>query len=218
MALPSPTVGLAAVIASFLIPLAQVIAPVVQEAWTTDMKLRVDQAIAVERLALERAISSEKQREQVADILMDRYIDQDAEDQRKALAIIIGLFPHFAGDLEEALSRYAANDAVKDAAERGIARASDVPNSVLDQARQAEQAGFEALLKNDLPLAREQFDKAFRAYPDFHNVDEIKRKLDTLTTDDATTMQRLKKSIVKENSWRMPEHVRDQLLQQSHRP
>lgn len=218
MTMPTPTVGLAALIASLLIPLAQVVAPVVQEAWTTDMRLEVEKAIADERLALERAISSEKQREQVADILLNRYIDQDAEDQRKALAIIVGLFPRFASELEEALARYAANETVKDAAERVVARAAEVPLAAVDLARAAERAGFDALLNNDIPAARAQFNKAYTAYPQFHNVDEIRRKLDTVRHEDPAAIARVKSSIVNENAWRMPEEVRQNLLQQTQQP
>lgn len=218
MALPAPTVGLAAVIASLLIPLAQVIAPVVQEAWTTDMRLDVEEKLAAERLALERAISAEKQREQVADILLNRYIDQDADGQRKALAIIVGLFPRFAADLEEALARYAVNDAVKEAAERSVARVAEVPPSALETARAAERAGFDALLSDDIAKAREEFNKAYAAYPQFHNVDEIRRKLDTLQAENPKAIEKAKMSIVKENAWRMPDHVRQQLQQQTRRP
>ncbi|MBK7384842.1 MAG: hypothetical protein IPI81_16140 [Flavobacteriales bacterium] len=207
MATPTPTVGLAAVIASFLIPLAQVVAPAVQEIATTKQKTVVEQEIAYD-----------KHKEQVADILLKRYIDQDANDQHGALAIIGALFPEFAVKLEEAFGRYAKDSTVQRQAEMIVAQAASVATSDLKIAREAENSGFEALAQGDAVTAKQQFNMAYEAYPTFHNVDEIRRKLDTVTVNDPVAVQRTIESIRKENAWRMPAGIKQRLDQRMIRP
>lgn len=217
MGIQQASVGMAAVIASILIPAAQVFAPVVQEYLTTDMKLDTEKEVTRARLALEESLATEKQREQVADILLNRYIDQDSTDQRAAVAIIVGLFPRFAKDLEDAFARYASTERIKNEVEEQVAVLKNIERNDLEIARTEERAGFEALLIGDPITAKTHFNAAYAAYPTYHNVDEIRRKLDTLNVEDPTAVERTLQSIRMENAWRMPEHVRQQLLQQTSR-
>jgi len=200
MSTSPPTIGMAAVIASILIPLAQVVAPVVQEIVTTDQKVEV-----------ERSIAHDKHKEQVADILLKSYIDQDAKDQKSALAIIGALFPEYAEKLGETFGRYAKDTTVAKQAELVVAIAQHVPLSNLEQAREAERAGFEALADGDPAAAKGHFKTAYAVYPTFHNVHEIAAKLDTLDVANDSAVARTISSIRKENSWRMPVKIKARL-------
>jgi len=212
---PQPSVGLAAVIASIAIPFAQVVAPVFQEIWTVDAKLEVEQGIADGKLRVEKAVADDKHNEQVANILLRSFIDQDARDQQGAIAIIGAIFPGHALRLQEAFDRLAVNDTVRSSADKVIAQIEGIASTRVEAAREQERSGFEALASGDAERAKAHFAAAFKSYPTFHNVDEISRKLDTLDAGDSVAVRRTIDLIVKENSWRMPADIKVRLQQRS---
>jgi hypothetical protein len=215
MGLPAPTVGGAALVASILIPLAQVLTPAAQEYLTQDKRIETDSLVQANRLALERESDSRRHKEELADIVLTHYIGKSPSDQSRAIVIITVLFPDQTLGLQEALNRYAANDTIRAEAEAAVAKVVGVGESRLQTARSAEQMGFQALALGDIAQAHAHFNDAYAAYPTYHNVDEIKQKLDTFSDQGPKARAILLNGIVRENSWRMPAEVKGRILQRA---
>ena len=98
------------------------------------------------------------------------------------------------------------------------------PPSVSGQAQLAgdiENQGFKAILSGDLEKARKLFESAYKAYPTYHNVDEIYRKvLADKTINDYQSADPGKKKeiqlevmqqVLKSYSWGMPANLYDEM-------
>lgn len=79
-----------------------------------------------------------------------------------------------------------------------------------------ERKGFEALLDNDIPAARDAFAAAEKAWPEYHNVAEIRALLDRLAKTlpagvkslPVDTHRETLKTILNDYSWGMPADLR----------
>lgn len=201
--------------ASIFIPLAQVFAPAVQEYLTQDKRIETDSLVQANRLAMERESSMQSHKEQLADIVLKYYVGKSADDQSRAIVIIKVLFPHQTEGLQEALARWAVNDTIRAEADVAVAEASGVAEATLQSAQANEQSGFEALASGDIEQAKVHFSAAQAAYPTYHNVDEIKQKLDTFSGQGPQARALLFNGIVRENAWRMPAEVKGRILQRA---
>ena len=76
-----------------------------------------------------------------------------------------------------------------------------------------ERQGFEALLAKDIRAARDAFRAAEKAWPEYHNVAEIARVLDTLLKPGQpgqdgilgpTSLKALYNQVLRDYSWGMP--------------
>ena len=82
-----------------------------------------------------------------------------------------------------------------------------------------ERQGFEALLNNDIPAARDAFAAAEKAWPEYHNVAEIHRLLTTasrLLPPGAKSLPReqlddVMTRIMTDYSWGMPPAIKTQM-------
>ena len=87
----------------------------------------------------------------------------------------------------------------------------------LDQARENESKGFEYLLSDQFDDAIRSFDASYAAYPDYHNVDEIRNLLrrNKGGLDDLSTRNSTKKEIyghiLSKYKWGMPESTEKEM-------
>jgi hypothetical protein len=192
MSTTTSRLGLAAIIASVCIPAAQVVAPLVLEWYTSNLQARTNKGIELD-----------KHKEQVAKLVLDSYLDQEAEKQEATLAVLKVFFPEYMADttMLKALSKTAVNAAVAEKVDEATATASKVQPSNRDIARDAENAGFVALKQGNIPSARTYFDKAKAAYPTYHNVDEIARTLKAANTGDKASEEAAIETIAAQYSW-----------------
>ena len=82
-------------------------------------------------------------------------------------------------------------------------------------AKEAEQAGFDALIREDFEEARQHFARAFELYPTLHNVEEIHRLLEQNRSNfgDPRIQSRIYGRVVEDYSWKVPEQTLRQLEQ-----
>ena len=87
----------------------------------------------------------------------------------------------------------------------------------IDQARENELKGFEYILTDQFDDAIRSFDLSFTAYPDYHNVDEIRKLLrrNKKELEDPATRDRTKKEIygqiLSKYKWGMPESAEKEM-------
>ncbi len=85
-------------------------------------------------------------------------------------------------------------------------------SSRAERAAAAELRGFQALAERNLAAAREAFDRAYEIWPEYHNVDEIRRLLnqrrDELADPDSAAWPQLYRAIMTRYSWGLPEELR----------
>ncbi|MFV8448422.1 hypothetical protein ACPV47_09155 [Vibrio jasicida] len=98
--------------------------------------------------------------------------------------------------------------------------ASVAESGRLEKVESLERDGFEAILKRDVEAAIKFFSSAERAWPDFHNVSEIKRllvanKSSLLDTNNDLEWKNTIRTILKSYSWGMPEDIRTLLVDES---
>ncbi|MFH1489529.1 MAG: hypothetical protein ABII06_11555 [Pseudomonadota bacterium] len=87
----------------------------------------------------------------------------------------------------------------------------------IDQAREHELKGFEYILSDQFDDAIRSFDSSYTAYPDYHNVDEIRKLLrrNKKQLEDPATRDRTKKEIYSQilsrYKWGMPESAEKEM-------
>lgn len=81
----------------------------------------------------------------------------------------------------------------------------------LVEATQYEVLGFQALLDQNLGQAKDYFNKSYKAYPTYHNVDEISNKLLKKKTSVSDWGKEIYCPIVEQYSWKMPEDQKKQM-------
>lgn len=101
--------------------------------------------------------------------------------------------------------------------QRPAARESSLPTGELSAA-DYERQGFSALIDRDAPRALANFDAAWRAFPRYHNVEEIRnlleQRLDELQDPDSRAWQDVYRTILARYSWGMPPEARGAMRQE----
>lgn len=90
-----------------------------------------------------------------------------------------------------------------------------VPETIatnLVTATQYEVLGFQALLDQKLGQAQDYFNKSYKAYPTYHQVDEISRNLLKKKTSVSDWEKEIYCPIVDQYSWGMPEDQKKQMI------
>lgn len=87
-----------------------------------------------------------------------------------------------------------------------------------NEAKELERQGFEALIDRDVERALTAFDRAFRLWPEYHNVDEIRSLLrsaeDRLQDPSSPTWNGVYRRILTKHSWGMSKEHRAALREQ----
>jgi hypothetical protein len=116
---------------------------------------------------------------EVTRLLFEHFFGRPAREQTAVVSYLRYQFP---SDLrKKSLQAILVLEAKKPSVARQITQSvaavqtRPVGQSKIDVAEAGERAGFEALIAGDLVRARAAFLRAYRAYPTYHNVDEIGR-------------------------------------------
>lgn len=93
------------------------------------------------------------------------------------------------------------------------------PLSRRERASAAERRGLEALVSKDIDAAIKAFSEAVEAWPEYHNVSEIRKMLverqSRLTTANADEWAIVYRMITTRYSWGLPSDVRDKLRERT---
>ncbi len=110
----------------------------------------------------------------------------------------------------------AAPEAAPGAPQPPTERASRLPTGERSAA-DYERQGFSALIERNATRALANFDAAWRAFPRYHNVEEIRnlleRRLDQLQDPDSPAWPDLYRTILTKHSWGMPQEAREAMRQ-----
>ena len=182
-------VGLAAVIASLAIPLAQLGVGYYQNR-TTQQENRI--------------ADEEKRRLEITKLFMDNYVGKNDETQIATIQIMKGLDPAFFISIETGLKETTKSDTVRASIRRAtVEAATELGNDptirtknkkvqkVLS-AKEFEDQGLVWVSKGDFNKAQESFQKANKEYKTYDNMDEFMKKHDSEWTTDLNRVQRKK--------------------------
>jgi hypothetical protein len=191
-------VGLAAIIASVAIPLAQLGVGYYQNRTTQQQN---------------RIADEEKRRFEITKLFMDNYAGKNAETQIATIQIMKGLDPAFFITIESGLKEATKSDSVKASIRRAtVEAATELGNDptvrtknrkvqkVLS-AKEFESQGLQWVSKGDFDKAQESFQKSNQEYKTYESMDEFMKKHDNEWTSDLSREQRKKlKEFYKKNS------------------
>ena len=162
-----------------------VFAPVLSD-WRISGKQRdLEESIAtanqqiekLNRLSTERVQTLGRQVE-ISRLLFDHYFGKTPGEQTAVISYLRFQFP---ADLNkkslQAILNTAAKGRVRQVITQSVASVQLVREPKLVQATRQERSGFVALINGDLAKACAAFRAAYRAYPTYHNVDEISNRL-----------------------------------------
>jgi hypothetical protein len=159
-------IGLAALIASIGIPLAQLLVGYLQN-YTTQL----DNA----------AQEKERRRLEITKLFLDNYIDKKSDVQIATIQIMKALDPVFFIAIEDGLKETTDSDTVKASIRRATVEAateiSETNSNHKNQkvkkvlsSKQLETEGFELLSKGDKKNAHKRFEQAHQEHPIYHDV------------------------------------------------
>jgi hypothetical protein len=123
-----------------------------------------------------QALESLNRQVEVTRLLFDHFFGRSPKEQTAVISYLTYQFPR---DLRKKSLQAILVLEAKPGVERQITKSvasiqvRPVGQSKLDVAVAQERAGFAWLIKGDLARAREAFVAAYRAYPTYHNVDEL---------------------------------------------
>lgn len=182
-------VGLAAIIASVAIPLAQLGVGYYQNRTTQQQN---------------RIADEEKRRFEITKLFMDNYVGKNVETQIATIQIMKGLDPSFFIAIESGLKEATKSDSVKASIRRAtVEAATELGNDptvrtknrkvqkVLS-AKEFEEQGLVWVTKGDFSKAQESFQKSNKEYQTYESMEEFMKKNDNEWTSDLTREQRKK--------------------------
>jgi hypothetical protein len=181
-------IGIAALIASIGIPLAQLMVGYFQQ-YTTQQQ--------------NAALENEKRRLEITKLFLDNYIGKKTDVQIATIQIMKALDPAFFISIEEGLKETSNSDSVKASIRRAtIDAANEISVNLPPQkstklkkvlsSSELEEKGREALKKGDSKTAQKYFDQANDAYPIYRS-----QSTSTPIIDDKD-MERMKKKMERE--------------------
>ena len=154
-------IGLATLIASIDIPLAQLMVGYLQNTTTQSQNV---------------ILEKERQRLEVTKLFLDNYVDKKSDVQIATIQIMKALDPTFFIAIEDGLKETSHSDTVKASIRRAtVEAATEISESNANNknakvkrvlsAKKFETEGFELLNKGDKKSAQKFFDKAYKEYP-----------------------------------------------------
>jgi hypothetical protein len=180
-------VGLAAIIASVAIPLAQLGVGYYQNRTTQQQN---------------RIADEEKRRFEITKLFMDNYAGKNAETQIATIQIMKGLDPAFFITIESGLKEATKSDSVKASIRRAtVEAATELGNDPTIQtknrkvqkvlsAKEFESQGLEWVSKGDFGKAQESFQKANKEYKTYSNMEDFMKEHDNEWSSNLTRQQR----------------------------
>ncbi len=191
-------VGLAAIIASVAIPLAQLGVGYYQNRTTQQQN---------------RIADEEKRRFEITKLFMDNYVGKNVETQIATIQIMKGLDPSFFIAIESGLKEATKSDSVKASIRRAtVEAATELGNDPIVRtknrkvqkvlsAKEFEDQGLVWVEKGDFGKAQESFQKSNKEYQSYQSMEEFMKKHDNEWTSDLSREQRKKlKEFYKKNS------------------
>jgi hypothetical protein len=125
----------------------------------------------------DREIQSLSRRVAVSRLLFDHFFGRGVTEQRAVVTYLSVEFPRdFLGDSLRAILSAGAQPEVKPAITSAVVSAKRRETKHVGAVEQ-ERTGFRLLAAGDLVRANAAFAAAYRAYPEYHNVDEISHKV-----------------------------------------
>jgi hypothetical protein len=132
---------------------------------------------SLNRLSAERTQNLSRQVE-ITRLLFDHYFGKPAGEQTAVVSYLRFQFPR---DLSrkslQAILNQSAKHGVRTKITRSVAVVERVRVSNRNTAVAQERIGFLSLVEGDLPNAKRAFGAAYRAFPTYHNVDEISHRV-----------------------------------------
>lgn len=170
--------------------------------------------------AKDHEIQSLSRRVAVSQLLFDHFFGRGAQEQRAVVTYLSVEFPKdFLGDSLPAILKSGADPEVKHAITSATVSAKR-RETKHEGAVAQERAGFRALANGDLLAAKAAFAAAYRAYPEYHNVDEITHKVlapvvqryaRAASAQQRTLLARALDDVLTSYSWGMPAGLRPRL-------
>lgn len=222
-------VGLIFLAGTILGFLVNAFAPLLSDARISREQRKLEERIAesnqqlevLNRLSLERTGSLSRQVE-ITRILFDHYFGKPAVEQTAVISYLRFQFPR---DLSkkslQAILNQTASRGVRPKITTSVASVQQVGVSKRDAAVKLERIGFVALIQGDLTKARTAFAAAYRAFPTYHNVDEIThgvltgRRMATYSSASRDAQRAVVKQALSEilttYSWGIPPDLRPRL-------
>ncbi len=182
-------VGVAAVIASLAIPLAQLGVGYYQNR-TTQQENRI--------------ADEEKRRLEITKLFMDNYVGKNDETQIATIQIMKGLDPAFFISIETGLKETTKSDTVRASIRRAtVEAATELGNDPIIRtknkkvqrvisAKALENQGLEWVSKGDFNKANESFKQANKEYKTYGSMEEFMKKHDNDFSSDLSREQRKK--------------------------
>lgn len=185
-------------------------------------KARLTKEVEAAKVEASRMIEQDKKGVEVTKLFFDGYQGKPAAEQTQTLDILVTLYPDHFIDVQKLLFKQAANAQVKTRVKTAEVTAVNLSRSggqtKADVAAAAERSGFQAIIRRDLRKARSDFEKAYKAFPTYHSVDEIYHRVlseDLLGRYSAASPQRkeillaqLTKEILLKYGWGIPDDLR----------
>jgi len=192
-------IGLAAVIASIAIPLAQFLVGYYENHTAQLQNQRLEE---------------ERRRLEITKLFMDNYVGKSVDVQIATVQIMKTLDPTFFISIEGGLKEATKSDTVRASIRKATVEAAnelgnDPSNRTKNKkvqkvlsAKEFEDQGLNLVLKGDFDQAQKSFQKANQAYPKYYSVDEFMKKHDNDFSSDLTREQRKQlKNFYKKNSF-----------------
>jgi Spy/CpxP family protein refolding chaperone len=182
-------VGLAAIIASVAIPLAQIVIGYFDNQTARIQSQKVD---------------DEKRRFEITKLFMDNYVGKKADIQIATIQIMKNLDPAFFISIESGLKEATHSDTVRASIRRATFEAANEigeisPNATKNRkvqkvlsAQKYEQDGLVWVSKGDFDKAKKSFEQAQEVHPTYYNMDEFMEKYDRDFSSNMTREQRKK--------------------------
>jgi hypothetical protein len=177
-------------------------------------KLEKQIAITNQRLQTLNRVSTEKTEKlgrqvEITRLLFDHYFGKPAGEQTAVVSYLRFQFPTDLGRKSlQAILNQGAHRSIRTKITRSVASVQQVGQTSLNRAVKQERLGFVALIRRDLIRARTAFVAAYRAYPTYHNVDEISHRVLSQKRFETYSQRRLLKlalsEILTKYSWGIP--------------
>lgn len=208
----SQALGRAAIVAAVLIPLAQLLAPVVSGTYNTWLQARVSQEV-----------EDRKAKVEVTRILLENYIGKSPEQQAATVDFLAATFPEYLERSRSILQSQTSAPEVREKVTQALATLGNVAPPTRETVAENERAGFQLLLLGNLAEARSKFGEAYHDFPTYHNVDEmynrvlsaeVVQRYASATPDQKSAIQ--KDVLQRLNStygWGIPANIRSQIAE-----
>lgn len=206
----SANLGTAAIIAAIFIPLAQILAPVISDTYNINYQTKENKEIEISKRKVE-----------IMRLLFENYFGKSPEQQSATISSLTVIFPEELVKIQPLLVTRAENNNIRKQVTQALATTTQIEQSGVNIAVQNEKLGFLALLNGNLTEARTNFRMSYKAFPTYHNVDEIYNKLLTQNlVDDYNQSTPEQKKVIQKDilekinslySWGVPTDIKKQI-------